>query len=58
VVWQHVMQRYRRTLVESQLLGIEGRWERVEGVAHLIVERLHRLDELLGGVEAKSRDFR
>ena len=52
------MQRYRRTLVESQLLGIEGRWERVEGVAHLIVERLHRLDELLGGVEAKSRDFR
>ncbi len=58
VVWQHVMQRYRRTLVESQLLGIEGRWERVEGVAHLIVERMSKLDELLDGVEAKSRDFR
>ncbi len=58
VVWQHVMQRYRRTLVESQLLGLEGRWERVDGVAHLIVERMAKLDELLGGVEARSRDFR
>lgn len=58
VVWQHVMQRYRRTLVESQLLGIEGRWERVDGVAHLIVERMSKLDELLDGVEARSRDFR
>jgi len=58
VVWQHVMQRYRRTLVESQLLGLEGRWERVDGVAHLIVERMTKLDELLDGVGAKSRDFR
>ncbi len=58
VVWQHVMQRFRRILVESQLLGIEGRWERVDGVAHLIVERMSKLDDLLDGVEAKSRDFR
>jgi len=58
VVWQQVMQRQRRTLVESRLLGIEGRWERVEGVSHLIAERMTNLDGLLGGLETGSRDFR
>ena len=58
VVWHKVMQRHRRLLIESQLLGLQGRWEKVDGVAHLIVERITALDALLGGLHADSRDFR
>ena len=58
VVWQHVAERQHRVLVESQLLAIDGRLERVEGVQHLIVERMENVDGLLAGIEARSRDFR
>ena len=58
VVWKHVAQRQWRTLVESTLLGVDGRWERVEGVSHLIVDRMDNLDVLLEGMGAGSRDYR
>lgn len=35
----HVSERQHRVLVESHLLAIDGRLERVDGVQHLIVER-------------------
>ncbi|HWU71159.1 MAG TPA: OB-fold nucleic acid binding domain-containing protein, partial [Pseudoxanthomonas sp.] len=58
VVWAHVSERQHRVLVESHLLAIDGRLERVDGVQHLIVDRMENVDALLAGVVARSRDFR
>jgi DNA polymerase III alpha subunit len=57
VVWRTLAERQRRELLESHLLGIAGVFERAEGVCHLIAGRLHKLDALLDGLEARSRDF-
>lgn len=57
VVWQHVAQRQRRVLLESQLLAVEGRIQREDGVQHLVAERLENYGELLGSLETRSRDF-
>lgn len=56
-VWAHVAERQRRVLVESHLFAIDGRLERVEGVQHLIVDRMENVDMLLAGVVARSRDW-
>ena len=58
VVWAHVSERQHRVLVESHLLAINGRLERVDGVQHLIVDSMENVDGLLAGVVARSRDFR
>ncbi|HBK46829.1 MAG TPA: error-prone DNA polymerase, partial [Xanthomonadaceae bacterium] len=57
IVWPHVALRRRRALLESRLLAVRGRWERADGVAHLIAGDLHDLSDLLGGLEVASRDF-
>jgi error-prone DNA polymerase len=44
-------------LLESELLAIDGRWEAVDGVCHLIASRLLDMSELLGGLDVRSRDF-
>ncbi|RPE79984.1 error-prone DNA polymerase [Vulcaniibacterium tengchongense] len=58
VVWNHLAQRQRRVLLESQLLVVEGRLERVDGVQHLIAKRLENGNRMLGALDVKSRDFR
>jgi error-prone DNA polymerase len=58
VVWQHLAESQRRVLLESQLLAVEGRLEREDGVQHLIAQRLENFTLLLGGMDAASRDFR
>lgn len=57
VVWSHVAERQRRIFLESRLLAVDGRWEQVDGVSHLIAHRLHDLSELLGSLDTRSRDF-
>jgi len=57
VVWRDVAETHRRVLLESELLGIDGRWESVDGVCHLIASRLLDMSELLGGLDVRSRDF-
>ncbi|WP_434026131.1 error-prone DNA polymerase [[Pseudomonas] boreopolis] len=57
IVWPHVALRRRRALLESRLLAVRGRWERVDGVEHLIAGDLQDLSELLGELEVVSRDF-
>lgn len=52
-----VAETHRRVLLESELLGIDGRWEAVGGVCHLIASRLLDMSELLGGLDVRSRDF-
>ncbi|WP_315386221.1 error-prone DNA polymerase [uncultured Stenotrophomonas sp.] len=57
VVWRKTADRQHRVLVEARLMQIDGRLERVDGVQHLIVQRMHNLDELIDGVRTHSRDF-
>ena len=57
VVWRDVAETHRRVLLESELLGIDGRWEAVDGVCHLIASRLLNMSELLVGLDVRSRDF-
>ncbi len=58
VVWRDLAERQRKTLVGSQLLRVDGRWESVGEVRHLIAGRLSDLTELLAGIQVQSRDFR
>lgn len=57
VVWSHVALRDRKALLGSRLLAVRGRWEQVDGVAHLIARRLEDFSHLLGELQTSSRDF-
>ncbi|WP_313256072.1 error-prone DNA polymerase [Stenotrophomonas sp.] len=57
IVWPHVALRRRRALLESRLMAVRGRWEKVDGVEHLIAGDLYDLSELLGELQVESRDF-
>lgn len=57
VVRPAIMERQRRELLGSSLLGVYGTWQNVKGVRHLIAQRLVDLSPLLGGLAARSRDF-
>ncbi|MFC5437892.1 error-prone DNA polymerase [Rhodanobacter umsongensis] len=57
VVWRHVAEAQRRALLEAHLLAVEGQWEHVDGVSHLIAHRLQDLTALLGPLDARSRNF-
>lgn len=58
VVWRDLAERQRKALVGSQLLRVDGRWEQVGEVRHLIAGRLSDLSPLLNGISVFSRDFR
>ncbi|WP_372242542.1 error-prone DNA polymerase [Pseudomonas sp. C1C7] len=57
VVWRDLADRQRRVLVGSQLLKVDGRWEKEGEVRHLIAGRLSDLSSLLDGITVRSRDF-
>lgn len=57
LVWQQVAERQRRVLLGAQILHINARLERVDGVQHLIIDRMADYSNLLSGIEARSRDF-
>ena len=57
VVWRDLAERQRQALVGSRLLKVDGRWETVGEVRHLIAGRLSDLTPLLDGINVRSRDF-
>ncbi|GGK10620.1 error-prone DNA polymerase [Luteimonas terricola] len=57
IVWPRVAERRRKALLGSTLLVVRGRWERVDGVEHLVAGDLEDLSPLLGGLRTESRDF-
>jgi error-prone DNA polymerase len=57
IVWADVATRQWRPYLEAKLLGVQGRWERVDGVSHLIAHRLFDVSDMLGELNARSRDF-
>ncbi|BDU16902.1 error-prone DNA polymerase [Lysobacter auxotrophicus] len=58
IVWPDLAARQRKPLLDSTLLAVRGRWERVDGVEHLIAAHLTDLSGLLGELQSPSRDFR
>ncbi len=57
VVWSSLVERQRRELLGSRLMGVHGIVERKDGVTHLIAGRLFDYSELLGSLAVESRDF-
>jgi len=57
VVWRALAEKQHRVLVESAVLGVDGRFEAVDGVCHLIADRLHDYSRLLPELAFESRDF-
>jgi len=57
VVWSSLVERQRRELLNSQLLGVHGVVEKKDNVVHLVAGRLFDHSHLLGSLELPSRDF-
>jgi error-prone DNA polymerase len=57
VVWERVALRYRRELLESTVLRVDGQLQIVDNVCHLVAHRLENLSPLLPGIGIVSRDF-
>ncbi|ODU34980.1 MAG: hypothetical protein BGP24_06420 [Lysobacterales bacterium 69-70] len=57
VVWERVALRYRRELLESTVLRIDGQLQQVDGVCHLVAQRLQNLSRLLPQIDVTARNF-
>ncbi len=57
VVWPWVVERQRREVVGSRMVGIHGTIEREGEVVHLVAGRITDLSHLLGRLQTTSRDF-
>jgi error-prone DNA polymerase len=57
VVRPELIERQRKELLGSTLLGVYGIWQNVNNVRHLIAHRLVDLSALLGNLSASSRNF-
>jgi error-prone DNA polymerase len=57
VVWSHLVEKQRRELLGSRLLGVEGKLQRESDVIHLVARRLTDHTHLLGTLATASRDF-
>ena len=57
IVWERVGREQRRALIESRLLEVQGKWQRVDEVTHIIADRLIDRTRMLGELLTRSRDF-
>ena len=57
IVWPSLVEQQRREVLSAPLLGVYGVWQREGEVRHLVAKRLVDLSHLLGGLDARSRDF-
>jgi error-prone DNA polymerase len=59
VVWQAVWERYRKVILTSSFLAVEGRIQTEEGVVHVVAERFWVPEGFLapGEVHDQSHDF-
>jgi error-prone DNA polymerase len=48
IVWPHKVERYRRTVIGSYLLGVEGKLQREGIVTHILAEKLYDFSYRLG----------
>jgi error-prone DNA polymerase len=57
IVWSRLVERQRRELLGSSLLGVAGEIQREGEVVHLVAHRLTDHSRLLGRITIESRDF-
>jgi len=57
IVWERVGREQRRALIESRLLEVQGQWQRLDEVTHVIAEQLIDRTKMLGELLTRSRDF-
>ncbi|HZW12554.1 MAG TPA: error-prone DNA polymerase [Noviherbaspirillum sp.] len=57
IVWPALVDKYRKELLGSRLLGVFGIWQCESGVRHLVAKRLVDMTPLLGSLNTHSRDF-
>ncbi|MCD9026952.1 error-prone DNA polymerase [Luteimonas sp. BDR2-5] len=57
VVRQRIAEAQRRPYLEARLLQVSGRLQAVDGVRHVVAQRLLDLSGLLGDMAVDSRDF-
>ncbi|SHL87716.1 error-prone DNA polymerase [Nitrosospira sp. Nsp11] len=57
VVWNQLVRKQRREILNSRLLTVYGVWQREGEVKHLIAKRLIDHSHLLGNLMVESRDF-
>ncbi len=57
VVWPKLLERYRREVLGGRILRVAGKLQNVEGVCHLVAERIDSLDTWLAELDSHSRDF-
>jgi error-prone DNA polymerase len=57
VVWNALVEKQRKELLGSRLLGVHGTVERKDGVTHLVAGKLVDYSALLGRLVLGSRDF-
>jgi error-prone DNA polymerase len=57
IVWQSVLEKYRREALNSALLAVYGTWQSEGGVRHLVAQLLVDMSHLLSDLTVASRDF-
>lgn len=57
VVRPRVAEACRRALLDAVLLAVDGQWQAIDGVHHLVAARLHDYSDLLPTLDSVSRDF-
>jgi error-prone DNA polymerase len=57
IVWPALIEKYRKELLASHLLGVYGIWQCESNVRHLVGKRFVDLTPLLGKLLTHSRDF-
>ncbi|WP_376693422.1 error-prone DNA polymerase [Wenzhouxiangella sp. EGI_FJ10409] len=57
VVWPKLLERYRQAVLGGRILRVHGKLQNVEGVCHLVAERIDSLDDWLAELDSRSRDF-
>ena len=57
IVWNSLVERQRRDLLNSRLLGVQGVVQKQGEVLHVVAQRLEDLSGLLGRLQTSSRDF-
>ena len=57
IIWPALIQLQRKELLNADLLGVYGIWQKENNVQHLIAKRLVDLSGLLDQLKTRSKDF-
>jgi error-prone DNA polymerase len=57
IVRPRVAETCRQALLDAVLLAVDGQWQSIDGVRHLIANRLYDFSDLLPALGSVSRDF-